>query len=188
MSDMVIDRLARAFRAGDEDSFRFIVESLTRPLIAMAYRYTKDWESARDLTQDTWIRVYERIDRFDPGRPFKNWLMTVHRNGCLNHIRSASVRLEVTGVDMPEAANPTTDYGANPSRRVEQVEFMQRLHSVMERLSERERTVFSLVDIEHNGQAEAAEILGINPATLRTTLHYARKKLANILRKMEERS
>jgi RNA polymerase sigma-70 factor (ECF subfamily) len=188
MSDMLIDRLARAFRAGDEGSFRFVVESLTRPLIAMAYRYTKDWESARDLTQDTWIRVYERIDRYDPGRPFKNWLLTVHRNGCLNHLRSANVRHEVTGMEMPEAANPKTDYGANPSRRVEQVEFMQRLHSAMERLSERERTVFSLVDIEHNGQAEAAEILDIKPATLRTTLHYARKKLANILRKMEERS
>lgn len=188
MSDMVIDRLAQAFRAGDVDSFRFLVESLSMTLIAMAYRYTKDWETARDLTQDTWIRVYERIDRFDPGRPFRNWLMTIHRNGCLNHLRSANVRLEVTGIEFPETAGMETGRGANPTRRLEHAEFMQRLERATERLSERERTVFSLVDIEHNGQTEAAEIIGIKPATLRTTLHHARKKLANMLRKMEEYS
>lgn len=186
MSDMVIDRLARAFRGGDVESYRFLVESLTRPMIAMAYRYTKDWETARDLAQETWIRVYERIDRYDPGRPFRNWLLTVHRNGCLNHLRSAPVRLEVTGVELPESADTGAGRNANPSRRLEHAEFMQLLHRAMERLSERERIVFSLVDIEHNGQEEAAGILEMNPATLRTTLHHARKKLAGILGKMED--
>ncbi len=186
MSEMVIDRLAQAFRAGDEESFRFLVESLSRTLIAMAYRYTRNWETARDLTQDTWLRVYERIDRYDPGRPFRNWLLTVHRNGCLNHIRRAAVLLEVTGVEFREAAGTDKGRAASPSRRLEQIEFMQRLEKAMERLSDRERTIFSLIDIEHNGQAQAAEMLGMKPATLRTTLHHARKKLAGLMRRMEE--
>jgi len=184
MSDEVVNRLARAFRGGDVESYRFLVESLTRPLIAMAYRYTKNWETARDLTQETWVRVYERIDHYDPARPFNNWLFTVHRNGCLNHLRSAPVRLELACLEMPESAG--THRGSNPLRRIEHSEFMQMLHRAMERLSERERTVFSLVEIEHYGQAEAAGILGMNPATLRTTLHHARKNLAGILRKMED--
>ncbi len=186
MSDGVVNRLARAFRDGDIESYRFLVESLTRSLIAMAYRYTKDWETARDLTQETWVRVYERIDRYDPDRPFRNWFLTVHRNGCLNHLRSAPVRFEVAGIELPESSDQGTDRGANPSHRLERAEFMQLLHRSMDRLSERERTVFSLVDIEHNGQAEAAGTLGMNPATLRTTLHHARKKLAGMLRKMED--
>ena len=184
MSDMVIDRLARAFRGGDVESYRFLVESLTRQLIAMAYRYTKNWETARDLTQETWIRIYEKIDRYDPGRSFKNWLRTVHSTGCLNDLRSAPARLAMAGMEIPETAG--NDRSSNPLSRVERSEFMQLLHRAIERLSERERTVFSLVDIEHYGQAEAAEILGMNPTTLRTTLHHARKKLAGILRKMEE--
>lgn len=186
MSDMVVDRLARAFRAGDGDSFRFLVESLSRTLIAMAYRYAKDWETARDLTQETWIRVYERIDRYDPGRPFRNWLLTVHRNGCLNYLRRAATRREVVGAELTEIHGAERSGGTHPSRRLEHTEFMQRLDDAMERLTERERTVFSLVDIEHNGQTEAARILGMNPVTLRTTLHHARKKLAGILRRMEE--
>ena len=183
---MVIDRLAQAFRSGDEESYRFLVESLSRTLIAMAYRYTKNWETARDLTQDTWIRVYERIDRYDPGRRFRNWLLTIHRNGCINHLRRAAVRLEVTGLDYPESAGGEGSFASNPSRRLEHTEFMGRLESAMERLSEKERAVFSLIDIEHNGQAEAAEILGMKPVTLRTTLHHARKKLAGTLRRMKE--
>jgi RNA polymerase sigma-70 factor (ECF subfamily) len=186
MSDAVIDRLARAFRGGDVESYRFLVESLTRQLIAMAYRYTKNWETARDLTQETWIRVYERIERYDPRRPFMNWLTIVHRNGCLNHLRSASVRFEVVGMEVKETPDAGAAHNHNPLRRVERSEFMQLLHRAMEKLSERERTVFSLVDIEHNGQAEAAGILEMNPVTLRTTLHNARKKLAGILRKMED--
>ena len=188
MSDELVDRLAKAFRGGDVESFRFLVESLSRPLIAMAFRYTGDWEAARDLTQETWIRVYERIDRYDPARPFRNWLLTVHRNGCLNHLRRAHVRLEVAGMETSEAAGVAASHGDNPYSRYEQTEFMQRLRHAMERLTERERTVFSLVDIEHNGQEVAAAIIGIKPVTLRTTLHNARKKLAGILRKTEERS
>jgi RNA polymerase sigma-70 factor (ECF subfamily) len=186
MSDEVVDRLARAFRGGDAESFRFLVESFSRPLIAMAFRYAKDWETARDLTQETWIRVYERIDRYDSSRPFRNWLLTVHRNGCLNHLRRAHVRLEVSGVEIPEPTGTETPRGANPYNRVEQIEFMQRVRRAMEGLSERERTVFSLVDIEHNGQEEAAAIIGIKPVTLRTTLHNARRKLAGMLRKTED--
>jgi RNA polymerase sigma-70 factor (ECF subfamily) len=186
MSDEIVNKLARAFSDGDVESYRFLVESLTRPLMAMAYRYTKDWEIARDLTQETWIRVYERIDRYDPGRAFRNWLYTVHRNGCLNHLRSAAVRFEVAGIEQLESPDPGINRSTNPSRSLEHIEFMQRLQRAMDKLSERERSVFSLVDIEHNGQAEAAVSLGMNPTTLRTTLHHARKKLAGILRKMEE--
>ncbi|HER43411.1 MAG TPA: sigma-70 family RNA polymerase sigma factor [Candidatus Eisenbacteria bacterium] len=186
MSDELVDRLARAFRGGDMESFRFLVESLSRTLIAMAYRYTRNWETARDLTQDTWIRVYERIDRYDPGRPFANWLLTVHRNGCLNHLREGKARLEMTVAEMPEAAEAERPRGANPYSRLEQMEFMQRLRRAMEKLSEREQTIFSLVDIEHNGQNQAAEMLRIKPATLRATLHKARRKLARILRTSED--
>jgi len=186
MSDELVDRLAKAFRGGDVESFRFLVESLSRPLIAMVFRYAKDWEAARDLTQETWIRVYERIDRYDPSRPFRNWLLTVHRNGCLNHLRRAHVRLEVTGVEMSENAATTAPRGADPYNRYERAEFMQRLRRAMDGLTERERTAFSLVDIEHNGQEEAAAIIGIKPVTLRTTLHNARRKLAGLLRRMEE--
>ncbi len=67
MDEEEIQVLAEAFRRGEEPAFKALVELLSRTLIAMAYRYIGDWEWARDLTQDTWVRVHERIDRFEPG-------------------------------------------------------------------------------------------------------------------------
>jgi len=58
--------LAAATQRGDTESFRELVESATRVLIAIAFRYTQDWESARDLTQETWIKVHRGIRRYDP--------------------------------------------------------------------------------------------------------------------------
>jgi RNA polymerase sigma-70 factor (ECF subfamily) len=185
MSDELINRLAHMFRNGDMESFRLLVESLTRPLIAAAFRYTNDWESARDLTQDTWIKVYERIGRYDPSRPFRNWLMTVHRNHCLNHIRSAAVRLETTGSqDMAFCSTPCHD--PDPIENIDRKRFRERINLAMTRLSDRERRAFALVDLEQTDQREAAGILGMKQPTLRTTLHHARRKLARLLRTMEE--
>jgi RNA polymerase sigma factor (sigma-70 family) len=61
-----------------------------------------------------------------------------------------------------------------------------RLLEAMADLSESQRQVFARVDLEQMGQLEAAQALGIKPATLRTTLHFARKKLAETLRRMGE--
>ena len=99
--------LAAATRRGDVASFRILVEGLTRELVATAFRYTRDWHSARDLTQETWIKVYERIDQYREDRPFRPWLRAVHRNGCVSHLRKAFHREErVDATAMQHVANP----------------------------------------------------------------------------------
>jgi len=94
MDENELTGLALSFKNGSERSFKRLVDSLTRPLIAMAYRYTLDWESARDITQETWVRVYKKIDGYDSERPFRSWLYAVHRNACLSHLRRPFLRRE----------------------------------------------------------------------------------------------
>lgn len=65
MVEQAPEILAARAREGDEAAFRALVEGLTRTLMATAFRYTGDWEWARDLTQDTWVRVYRKLDRWD---------------------------------------------------------------------------------------------------------------------------
>jgi RNA polymerase sigma-70 factor (ECF subfamily) len=177
--------LAVAARGGDGASFRKLVESATRTLIALAYRYTRDWETARDLTQETWIKVHRGLRRYDPARPFQNWLYAVHRNTCLSHIRTAAAKREVATapgrLDMVRAA--TTDQGGT---RVERREFRQRLGHALSQLTDSQRNVVTKVLIEQVPQREAAELLGMGFTTLRTTLHFARRRLAAMLRNMEE--
>jgi len=178
--------LAAGCRRGDARSFESLVGSQSRALIAMAYRYTGDWETARDLTQDTWVRVHERIHRWNPARSFRAWLLTVHRNCCLDHLRRAWVRHETTPGDQAIANLRLVSGFGNPEEDLERREFHQRLLAAAGELSESQRQVFIRVDLEQNDQREVAEALGIKHATLRTTLHFARKRMAALLRCTEE--
>ncbi|HSG29476.1 MAG TPA: sigma-70 family RNA polymerase sigma factor [Candidatus Krumholzibacterium sp.] len=168
------------------EAFRLIVERMNRPLLAIAYRYCLDWDQAGDLCQETWLRVYQRSSTYDPARSFRNWLLTVHRNVCVSHLRLAARRRtlcengaagSISGPSGPE----------DPSIGVEKAEFAARIRGAVSRLTDMQRTVFSCVDLEQRSPGEACAILGMNPSTLRVTLHNARKRLASILRKTEEK-
>jgi RNA polymerase sigma-70 factor (ECF subfamily) len=185
VDDRAITALAVEFQKGDEGSFTHLVNALTRGLIAMAYRYTGDWEWARDLTQETWIAVHDRIRRYDPARSFRAWLFTVHRNGCLSHLRRAWVRLETTPGDDKIGLLPIADHGGNPETDLERREFHRRLLAAMGELSESQRVVFARMVLEQEDQNTVAQDLGIKPTTVRTTLHFARKRLAQVLRQSE---
>lgn len=172
--------LARRAREGDESGFRVLVESLTRTLVAMAYRYTRDWEWARDLTQETWLRVHQNLSRYDPARSFTSWLFAIHRNGCRDHLRRPFVRREeAPGDDRVRDLQGTAP--ENPMADLERREFQQRILQAAERLSESQKEVFLRVDVEQEDQKEVARAMGIRFGTLRTTLHFARKKVASAL-------
>lgn len=176
---------ATRFRDGDQASFKKLVDGLTRTLIAMAYRYTGDWEWARDLTQETWIRVHQQIRRYDPERSFLSWLHAVHRNACLDHARRSWVRLESpVGADALERLGG--EASESPARDVELRELREQVLRATGNLSESQRQVFVRVDIEQGEQEQVARDLGIRPGTLRTTLHFARRKVAAALNALEE--
>jgi len=186
VDEIALTELAVASRDGDQRTFRRLVEMATRTLIALAYRYTKDWETARDLTQDTWIKVHRSLSTYDPRRPFGGWLYTIHRNTCLSYVRSAAVRHETATApeELDERASSTGDAGLEI--RVERSQFLTRLNLALQELSTSQRQVFTKIHMEQFTQREAAEALGMSFGTLRTTLHFARKRLAGILRNMEE--
>ncbi len=185
MNDGRFSALAAAFQRGDERSFEALVEALTRPLIAIAYRYARDWEWARDLTQETWIKVYQRIDGYNPRKPFRAWLFAVHRNVCLDHVRRAWVRLESA---TPGASAVFRDRAATGGahEQAERREFHEQLLRALGDLSERQRQVFVRVDVEQGDPRQVARELEMKYGTLRTTLHFARRRLARRLRELKE--
>lgn len=179
-----LDAAAGRFRRGDADAFREIVERMTRPLAAAAWRYTRDWDAAGDLCQETWIRIWESIHRYDPSRSFTAWLFTIHRNICIGWTRRASTRREIA-VEAPLQLVREAD---RPDRRHEQSELVRRVTAAAATLPDRQRAVFLAVDVEQRPRREIEESLDMNETTLRTTLHNARKRVARILRAQEDRS
>ena len=178
MDDARLNECARAHQAGELEALRPLVEALTRSLVAMGYRYVGNWESARDLTQETWLRVHRSIRQWDPSRPVRPWVFTIHRNLCLDHLRSCDglVRDDLVLADMESP-------GADPFTALARSEFVARVRSALGGLSEVQRRVLVMVDLEELKPAEVAATTGMKPATVRTTLHFARRKLAGLLGK-----
>jgi RNA polymerase sigma-70 factor (ECF subfamily) len=185
LDESEITGLATAFRQGDQESFRLLVESMSRTLMAMAYRYTRDWEWARDLTQDTWAKVAQEIQGFDPRRSFSAWLFAIHRNRCADHLRQPRLRLEASR-DQEGTPEPAASPAHGPDQEMERREFQERILRAARGLSAMQREVFLRVDVEQGEQRAVARALGIRDGTLRVTLHHARKRMAQALRRMEE--
>ena len=169
-------------RSSHGDKFAELVSSYARPLLAMAYRYTYDWESAKDVCQDTWLRVYEKISMYDGRVPFERWLFAVHRNICMSFLRKRKRRGEMT-FD-PESY---ISKGTAPDKDVELAQTRKRILDAASRLPDRQGTVFAMIDLEQMTIDEAAKILGIKPVSIRTNLYHARKRIAGILRGSEEK-
>lgn len=174
-----------AAQGGDRHAFRQLVESYSRRLMSLAFRYTRDWDVSQDLTQDTWIKVFRNLSRFRPGSPFEPWLYTIHRNVCLSHLRQRKRKAEVLSDEIEPAADAGDDRHKAADRGILAREFWSQIGQAMKSLSPRQQEVFALIDIEGQDQRSVAALLSIEPATLRSTLHFARRRLAQLMLEME---
>jgi RNA polymerase sigma-70 factor (ECF subfamily) len=179
--------LALAAQEGDERAFEALVRRLTRSLVALAFRYTSDWDAAGDLAQETWIRVYRSLGRWDPKRPFTGWLHTIHRNVCRDHVRRPwERRQESRPVERIQRLEAPGSHA--PDALLEAREFRERVMEAARGLSPSQQEVFLRVDVEEEDQRTVARELGIRYGTLRVTLHTARRRLAEWLRTLEGRT
>lgn len=169
-----------------EQNFEALVSRYAKPLLSIAYRYTFDWESAKDVCQDTWLRVYEKITLYDGRVPFERWLFAVHRNICLNFLRKKRIRREIQPADGETPQEFFISRETAPDKGAELSQARERILAAAAELPERQRTVFAMVDLEQKTIDEAAGILGIKPVSIRTNLHHARKRIAGVLRGLEK--
>lgn len=186
MDDSQLTQYAVQVQRGDRGSFRPLVEALSRSLIAIALRYTQDWDNAMDITQETWLKIFSNIGRFDPRYPVRTWIGAIHRNNCLSFIRSLRNRERFAERYALEQERGGNVPASNPFSDIAHREFGERIRIAMKHLTEAQQAVFSLVIIEQMDQRDAAAILGMQQSTLRTTLHFARKHMAKLLRDEQE--
>lgn len=147
-------------------------------------RLTRDPEMAEDLVQDTLVRAYRAIDRFD-GRHARAWLLTILRNTNTNRGRSKTPSLlfdpdhtlsqvAATGADGRDgAAEPALARIADPV-----------LARALQGLSEDHQAVVALIDVDGLSYKEAAELLDVPVGTVMSRLHRARRKLRDALERV----
>jgi len=177
----VLER-APVSREADEAFERYVLPEL-EVMLRVAQSLTRNRADAEDLVQDTLVRAYKAIDRFD-GRFPRAWLLTILRNTHINRNRRRRPELLRDPDTQLErlAQSPESDEATRPDRFVD-LEFDADLEAALASLSEPFAEVIELVDVDGLAYAEAAEVLGVPIGTVMSRLHRARKKVRGQLRR-----
>jgi RNA polymerase sigma-70 factor (ECF subfamily) len=169
-------------RAGDAAFEQYVLPEV-EVLLRVARSLTRNHADAEDLVQDTLIRAYKAIERFD-GRYPRAWLLTILRNTHINRNRRRRPELLRDPDTQLErlAQSPEDDEASRPDRFVD-LQFDADLDDALASLSEPFAEIIELVDVDGLAYAEAAEVLGIPVGTVMSRLHRARKKVRDQLRR-----
>jgi RNA polymerase sigma-70 factor (ECF subfamily) len=171
--------LVNAARAGDAEAFGLLVRRHQRRVYRLAVHLLKSGAEAEDVTQDTFVRAYGALDRFD-GRsePF-TWIYRICVNLSLNALRSRKTR-RASSPDDPRVEGLLIDNrpaSGSPVRSSTDKQLGRALLDGIDELSDTLRTTLVLVCIDGLSHAEAGEVLGCPEGTVAWRVHEARKKL-----------
>lgn len=172
---------ARRAHGGDKDAFNQLVQLYAPRIYGHLYRIVRNREEAEDLTQETFIRAYRFIGKYDPDRSFCTWLYTIATNVGLNGLRARSRRtrhIATTGDDLVDT-EPSPDGNARDAAAAS--ERAQQLNAAVDQLSPRDAMLVHLHYHEAMSLPEAAEVLEISHSAAKVALFRARKRLREIL-------
>ena len=162
-----------AAQRGDQEAFGHLVRLHQRRAYAVTRAIVATHEDAEDAVQDGFLHAYRALDRFLPDQPFGAWLYRIMANAALDLVRRRKVR---DADELTEAvALPFHDPG-------EADELQMRLNEAITHLTERQRSVIVLHDVEGFTHGEIGEMLGIPEGTARSDLHHARATLRGLLK------
>jgi len=167
--------LIARLQSGDAAAFEPLVTPYRQSLLGLALRLTRNLEDAKEVTQETFLRAYKYIGRFDAERSFKNWITTILVHAARHHYNRRSRE------DVLLAAEPlrekALDTSGGPEADHESRELRARLMECVEVLTPREREIFLLRDVEGLNIRETVQIAGGSSVSIRVHLSAARRKI-----------
>jgi RNA polymerase sigma-70 factor, ECF subfamily len=166
-------RLVEECRRGDQAAFGELVMRYERRLLRVIGRFIRDADIAEDLAQETFLRVYERLDQYDASRRFGPWLFRIGVNLTLDYLRKQK-RRGLTALFTDRSRDHWPDPGVPDPRG--QIDLHQEVRRVIEEIPEKYRTVLVLRDLENFSTSEIAAILNRKEATIRWRLAEARSR------------
>ncbi len=174
------DRAHQSTEERDEETARARFDELVLPEVDVMYRValslTRNSADAEDLVQDTLLRAYRAIHRFD-GRYPRAWLLTILRNAQVNRVRRKRPELLRDPDATMERVADSGEGGRSAEELVVEQGFDAAVEAAYEGLPAKFQEVVRLVDIEGLAYQEAADRLGIPVGTVMSRLHRARKRI-----------
>ena len=172
---------------GDTTALASIVEKYGKLAYRLAIQITKNHEDANDVMQETFLKVYESIGSFRKESAFETWLYRIIVNQALNTVKRRERRREssfsdANEIDLRFNLPGSSSYANSPHDDVEKKELQKWVTQAVDSLSAKHRTVVILHEFEGLTHPQIATILNCSEGTVRSRLHYARRKLRDLLK------
>jgi RNA polymerase sigma-70 factor (ECF subfamily) len=184
MAEATEAQLLDLARAGDRAAFGQLVRAHQRRVFGCALHMLGDRGEAEDATQETFLRAFRAIARFDGRSELSTWLYRICMNVCLNTLRRRR-RVDAADIDDPRIPEPAADPiqgESDPHRTAEAAELYQQLAVALDALTPSLRATVVLVCLQGVAHKQAAEVLGCPEGTVAWRIHEARSRLREALR------
>jgi RNA polymerase sigma-70 factor (ECF subfamily) len=167
-------------RGGDTDAFRLLVDAHARSIFRLAYRMLGNEADAEDVVQETFLKAYRQIDRFEARSNFGTWLYRIGINCALDVLRARPRGDQShSGADWDERED--ADAGPSPERLALSAEVQAKVTTALGRLSAAERAAFLLRHFEGQSIAEIGQMLGLRDGATKHAVFRAVQKMRRAL-------
>jgi len=184
--------LVRAAQRGDMRAFEELVARHRDKIYARAYSMMRNEEEAIDLSQEAWVKGWQRLKQFQGDSSFGTWMTRIVINLCLDqlrkHKRQRTESIEAMSEESGGVERQMPVITVNPTAGLERGELRQRIDRALGQLSEAHRTVMVLHEFEEMEYKEIAKTMGCSIGTVMSRLFYARRKMAALLADLKNKN
>ena len=184
-SSLDVSILVDHAKSGDTQSFEELVSRYRDRVYSRAFSIMRNEDLAIDLSQNAWIKAWQRLEQFHGDASFVTWLNRIITNLCLDELRRQK-RLKTDSIEeIQEDTGPVENrmeiQDFDPIAKLNQQELRERIDDAMDKLSVNHRTVLLLYEYEQLEYKQIADQMDTTIGTVMSRLFYARKKMASLL-------
>jgi RNA polymerase sigma-70 factor (ECF subfamily) len=173
---------------GDDEAFTKLVETYQTPVFNLCYRMLGEPELAEDAAQETFLRAYQHLHRYDQKRPFPTWLLSIAAHYCIDRLRRrkfSMFSMDVEDEDGNSFEIPDMD-APSPEGEAITGQTNERVHAMLKDLDATDRAAIIMRYWYDYSEKEIAESLNLTVSAVKSRLHRARKELAGLWVEQED--
>lgn len=172
-----LSKLLEACQQGDELAWEALVREHQGRVFGISYHYTGNREDARDLAQDIFVKIYERLDRCTEADLFLPWMIRVARNASIDYLRRKQARPPAGDIPAEEHRG-LVFHGNNPEEASVTASRKRLFYRALQALTFLNREVILLKEVQGMSLEEVSSVVGVPLGTIKSRLHRARLELA----------
>ncbi len=170
----------KASLAGDRAAFAALVDAYKNPVYNLCYRMLGTGTEAEDASQEVFVKMYRRLGTYDPERKLSSWVLSIASHHCIDRLRRR--RLKTVDIEEMPPWQPLVSDRPQPERNVLDAEREERVQRLLDHLEPHYRLPLIMHYWNDMSYQEICEATGLSLSALKSRLHRARLKLAEVMR------